>query len=45
MEISCNINFSDNIRFFQTQYLSQPKVEFGDSTYSSCIRTDKNCKV
>ena len=26
-------------------YLSQPMVEFDDSTYSSCTTTDKNCKV
>ena len=30
---------------YQTQYLSQPMVEFDNSTYSSCTRADKDCKV
>ena len=29
----------------QTLYLSQPMVEFDDSTYSSCTRADKDCKL
>ena len=30
---------------YQTQYLSQPMVEFDNSTYSSCTGTEKDCKV
>lgn len=30
---------------YQIQYLSQPMVEFDNSTYSLCTKTDKNCKV